>query len=206
MVPRGLVGNGRLIRPRRKPPLVWRLKGDTNTFPHPKVLETLQSAAGDDVFPLAMLERPCRITSRSSRLRARGKRRERLRKQANEILATLNDLERGLSGRQTSRSKQHTLDETTMAAMKRTQQFALREAKELDLARREVPLTGVHAIAELLHTPVIDQYSVKPARTTPHIKLIANAIDEPDNETVVDMLEALPLGEASYYASAERRM
>ena len=108
-----------------------------------------------------------------------------------DAFSALNWLDAG--GRQQPHAKvgeQHLCD--LPPAQLRTAKFLVREARSLAGARREFPLTGAGALTSLLRTTVRETSSFKVNSISPHVPLVAAAVDEPKHPDVVPMLQALP--------------
>ena len=80
------------------------------------------------------------------------------------------------------------------------QPHALREASGLVKGRRRAISTGGLSVRALLKFNVASRYCFRSAKSIPQVPLRAALIDEPSYEQTVDMLQALPPGEAMYYS------
>ena len=175
---------------------MWRPVGESASFPSAEVLEALGNTA-EKFLPLPQIgdEGPSR--SRSSRLRSCRASRRALAKTANDLIAVVNALFGSLRPQsQTSREQLPT--ERLRMAWSCCQQRLLQDAKRLQVARRKHASTGVLAVASLLRLFAGGAYSV--STLSPHVELVADAVDEPSSEQVVPLLEALPPCEARFYA------
>ena len=85
-------------------------------------------------------------------------------------------------------------------AWEQVHQSVLQHAVLLAQARREATLTGVQAVSELSHSVPGATYGEWAPRGCLHEEMRALAIDEPGDDSVVDMLDALDPLESAYYA------
>ena len=154
------------------------------------------------LLPLPRLLPPQKGSSRSHRLRARCKRKLMLWQSITELTDSLNWLDRGGRPQRRQRPPPCALADLE-GAQRRAILFLAREAWLMLQARREFPLTGAQALASVMRTTVRGTYSMKVRAETPHVRLKADLVDEPSDESFVPMLEALPAGEAAFYACEE---
>ena len=63
--------------------------------------------------------------------------------------------------------------------------------------------TGACAVAEIIKTSRTDNYSFTSNRARVHATLNSDAVDEPSDDGVVDMLQALDVEEAEFYSSED---
>ena len=152
------------------------------------------------VLPLTKLERPKKGALTSSRLRHRRRRRMGVWRVATELVAVINALDTGTLTAQTTRCVPTHATEEQRDAWRSAHQTMLREAKCFERRRRGESSTGAHQLARLIHSTAHDQYSVKAASEMPRVTMKAAAIDEPDHERTVDMLNALTERESQYYS------
>ena len=90
-----------------------------------------------------------------------------------------------------------------VAAWKQVHGFLLSEAALLVRARRSSHLTGAAALEEISKHRKTGNYNRIPSVSVPQVSLIADAIDEPDGERVVEFLDALDPTEALFYSAAD---
>ena len=102
----------------------------------------------------------------------------------------------------TRRSHRRDLPTELMAAHRRVHQIALQRAKRFAEERRGDSPTGVHAALVLLRAEPHESCTVRRAKV-PQVTFLADRIDEPRGNRVVNMLAALPPEEAAYYAKEE---
>ena len=100
---------------------------------------------------------------------------------------------------QTSERGLHHCDVEATPAQRAILQALMKEALRLSSARQGMLLSGAEAAASLLKTGLMDAYGTIPS-AGPHMALHADAIDEPTDNTSVDMLAALPACDAGFYA------
>ncbi|CAK0845232.1 unnamed protein product, partial [Prorocentrum cordatum] len=150
------------------------------------------------VLSLTLVDRPTQMTSRSSRLRHRFKRKLTLWALANEFVQGINTMDTGSCKDLTRPRRKESLSENMLGLHGQVHRVALREAKRLAEARRDCGLTGVPAVLELARVEEVG-YG-KPTRLSTHEALRAEDIDEPQVVKSVNMLEALEPEEARYYS------
>ena len=136
-------------------------------------------------------------TSKSSRLRSRLKRRLGIWSGASAYVATLNALDQGKCKVKTTVSFSRSWSAGHEQALAQLHSSALREAVRLERGTCGGP-TGVASLAALLRTSAIDNYSIR-GSTKSQVAMCADAIDEPDHEVVVPLLDALSPENAEYY-------
>ena len=120
---------------------------------------------------------------------------------ASHLVTTWNGLHEG-SLQPRTRSRPSLPDEELRSAQGNAHRLALREASRLYRARRSLDSSGVAAL-ETLTKANLDTYSVRKDKVA-QVPLIAEAIDELGPESpVVNMLEALPADEATFYSAEQ---
>ena len=117
---------------------------------------------------------------------------------AEEYVQLMNSLHTGKVQGQT-RCRREGLPEM-QAAWSRVHVVAVREATRLVRGRRGLGLTGVQAVSELVKSSFVGAYSRELSTRSSHEVLAANAVDEPTDTVIVDMLSALPEEDAAFYA------
>ena len=157
----------------------------------------LAEADRDELIPIPLLPKPKAVVSRSHRTRARAKLKLDVWREANRYLLALNDLRRGSTTKQPRRRRSGPQSEANPAQI-RVHEVALREARRLAVARLKHN-SSVQPVNTLLKSTSASLYSVK-ATNRKHIDLIADSIDEPKDDLIVPLLEALPPEEAAYYS------
>ena len=185
----------------RRPEQRWLPKlRDASAFPWPAEIRDLAEDRGVDLFPIPLLPRPTACVSRSHRLRARRKIQDDAWREANRYLVALNALRRGGTSKQTKCRARPVLYKEASPAQARAQQVALREATRVAMVRSG-SRRSAQPVSKLSSASRSSTYSLHLVRSSKHVSLIVDAIDEPTTETVVPMLDALPLEEAEFYAS-----
>ncbi|CAK0803647.1 unnamed protein product, partial [Prorocentrum cordatum] len=166
---------------------------------HPSLQQVISAQPGQEAFfPITLVDRPTQMTSRSSRLRHRFKRKLALWALANEFVQGINSMDTGSCTDLTRPRRKESLSENMRGLHGQVHRVALREAKRLAEARRDCGLTGVPAVLELARVEEVG-YG-RPTRLSTHEALRAEDIDEPQVVKSVNMLEALEPEEARYYS------
>ena len=171
---------------------------ETEGFPLPEELQALCDGGQRNLFPIPLIPRPTTRPSRSHRVRKRFQVRMEAWRDANRYLTSLNALRGGAPAKQTRcRVRMRTILREPTPAQSQAHKVALREARRLALARSELT-PCVQPIASLLRTVHTDSYSsTQPVQM--RVTLDAEAIDEPNHEKVVELLDVLSSEEAEYY-------
>ena len=169
--------------------------------PYPSAAELKEMAAlGDRFFPIPPLEPPKRPQSDSSRLRQRWGQKRSVWHLALNYITSINLLHGGVCTGPTPRRSMTGASPRMRAAWTRVHCCALREASRLCRARRGCDLTGAESMALLTRRDTVLPYGCRRRTVVPQVPLSALAVDEPKDDFIVDMLDALDDAEARYYA------
>ena len=158
---------------------------------------------GERVTPLPPLDKPVKSSSSSARLRQRFKKRVEVWRLANSLITLVNALD---SGSLTIAHQQEHFREASSSRVSAAQSAVigrlLGEAQQFARDRRLLDLgTGDQsATLRLVKSAKLMEGYARVDRTHSQVPLIAEAIVEPANNDVVQMLDALPEGEARYYS------
>ena len=156
------------------------------------------------LLPLQPIPRPSKPRYSSSRLRSRHRRRMGVLRVACGMVQVLNALDAGDCKPQTRAARRLNDRSPLDPAAMRTRNMCLREAQDLERRRREFEApTGVQALASVLKTSQVEQYSVRATSDSPHVPLRSGDIDEPSDDWCVSMLEVLPTEDADYYSAED---
>ena len=71
------------------------------------------------------------------------------------------------------------------------------------MERRDFGLTGVQSISDILKITSGDAYASSHLRGAPQVQFVAHQVDEPTNDRVVPMLDAMSVEERGYYAEED---
>ena len=161
-----------------------------------------------EVFPLPCLSFPHEPVSASARVRKRFTRKRKLCKIVNGLINFLNFLYKGSRANSHTAAFVHSLPyHQWQGAQKSVLRSLVDRAKHFLEDRRaasemELPTSGQRAVAALVKQARLDSsgYAAVAALHT-QVPSQANAIVEPSDDGVVDMLSALPPREASFYQS-----
>ncbi|CAK0789982.1 unnamed protein product [Prorocentrum cordatum] len=119
---------------------------------HPSLQQVISAQPGQEAFfPITLVDRPTPMTSRSSRLRHRFKRKLALWALANEFVQGINSMDTGSCTDLTRPRRKESLSMNMRGLHGQVHKVVLREAKRLAEARRDCGLTG-GALASL-HVP-----------------------------------------------------
>ena len=155
----------------------------------------------ESLLPAPLPEKPvaCRNTSKSSRMWSRLKRRLGVGSSASAYVAALKALDQGKCQEKTSVPFSRSWSAGHEKALAQLHSSTLREASRLDRVRRDCGgPPGVASLAALLRSSGIDNYSIHES-TKSQVPMCADAIDGPDHEDVVPLLDALSPEDADYY-------
>ncbi|CAK0843894.1 unnamed protein product [Prorocentrum cordatum] len=148
--------------------------------------------------------KPRQASSRSSRLRHRYKRKLAVWVLANDYVRGINSTDTGSCKDLTRSRHMSDLSDEVRGLQDQIHRVALREAKRLAEARRDLGLTGVQAVLELARVEEVG--NGKPIRLSSNEALRAASVDEPSVIKCVQRLDALSPEEAQYYSLEENVM
>ena len=152
------------------------------------------------VFPVAIPPRPTPSASPSPRVRQRFKQSLRVWRAAAGQVHAMNMMYGRPNRMYHDRGAEH-IHPDTAAVHEQVWKEALSWGKQLAEARRSFCSTGVQSARELLKATG-EEYVLLRSRLS-QVQFLADAIDEPEDNVGVDILTALPPGEAEWYASEQ---
>ena len=120
---------------------------------------------------------------------------------AQRAVASSNALDKGECARLTYRRRMKDVGHEVRVAWGQVHSHILGECARLNTARRGLVLTGVDMASSLVKRTRAESYHRVARTKVVQEPLVAECIDEPDNNRVVDMLSALGPEEAAYYSS-----
>ena len=120
------------------------------------------------------------------------------------LVALVNQLHAGSFHKQTGRAQQDWGESSLAPAWRSIHSLLLAEASRFVKARRDPGPTGVQAMAKMLKLSSEEAYGRAERGGVAQTPLLAHALDEPLDDHVVDMLEALPPSERAYYSEEDR--
>ena len=120
-----------------------------------------------------------------------------------DCLNSLNTLSAGKVSSESSRRHECEASSEVVAAHRQLHGFLLSEAALLNRERRGSLLTGAAALDKLVQKCRAGPYSRVISDNVPQVSLLADALDEPDTEAFVNLLNALDPCERSFYEAED---